>query len=74
MLEFEIRDLSFSLPNDPNLETRSDGSCPEKDVNIDPVQRSQFSSWGQMDGANRKMSAQALKQKNPRVEHKRNQG
>ena len=28
MLELVVRDVSFSLPNDPILKTRSDGSCP----------------------------------------------
>ena len=39
MLGFEIKDLSYSLPNDPEHKSRSDESCLEQVINVDPAER-----------------------------------
>ena len=35
MLEFEIKDSSYSIPQDPEQTTRSNGACLAKNVNVD---------------------------------------
>ena len=50
VLEFEIKASSYSIPNDPEQTTRSNGACLEN-VNVDPTERNLIRSWGPMDGA-----------------------
>ena len=59
MIEFEIKNFNYSSPHDPEQKPQSEGSCPEKIINVETAERDQFSSWGQTDGANKKRAAEA---------------
>jgi hypothetical protein len=61
MLEFEIRDYMYSLPNDPEQKLGQMTRVYGTTINADPAERDQFRAWGQMDGANKQLAAEGMK-------------
>ena len=61
MLEFDVKVMIYSALNDPEGNGRANTMRLAEIVNCDLEEQAKFRSWGQMDGANRKLVMEALK-------------